>query len=85
MNLFAGFSIRCDKTMKWAVSYNNPRFDAVQMMVVRHGIVIPVEESLCILVRLRMMRWTIRQRVMKFFDDEDKEEEHGGLAEWLKE
>src|SRR5439155_18882515 len=32
MNLFAGYSIHCDKITKWAISYNNPRFDAIQMM-----------------------------------------------------
>ena len=80
MNHFAGYSIHCDKTTKWAVSYNNPRFDAIQMMGCQAW------DSDSSGGRSVYFSETEDDEIdyeaeSDFFDDEDEEEENGGLAE----
>ena len=52
--------------------------------VARHGIVIPVEESLGIFNETEHSEMDYDAE-SDFFEDEDEEEENGDLAEWLKE
>jgi len=52
--------------------------------VARHGIVIPVEESLGIFNETEHNEMDYDAE-SDFFEDEDEEEENGDLAEWLKE